>query len=136
MQASTTLPTPEVPATMGGTAPIEKTLDPHPQKLLQSCPGTELNGRIYGGGNFKRWKEIAKPGNGKFTLLSAVDRGVEYSTKYRKKDPPTHDGDMMENEKNPKYLLEGRKVEWDGRKIYNIWLNKCPGWLVLADTAN
>ena len=61
----------------------------------------------------KKWKEIAKYDEGKFTLINLMDTGVMYSSKYRRKDPLTYDGKLKRNDR----IQEGRIVEWDGRKV-------------------
>ena len=61
----------------------------------------------------KKWKEIAKSDEGKFTLINLMDTGVMYSSKYIRKDPLTYDGKLKRNDR----IQEGRIVEWDGRKV-------------------
>ena len=76
-------------------------------------PGIEIGGKLYCGRKLKKWKEIAKSDEGKFALMNVVDKGVEYSTKYRRKDPLTYDGKLKRNDR----IKEDRTVEWDGRKL-------------------
>ena len=61
----------------------------------------------------KKWKEIAKSDEGKFTLINLMDTGVKYSSKYRTKDPLTYDGKLKRNDR----IQDGRIIEWDGRKV-------------------